>query len=366
MFRYTFNQSAEAIQKVFDEQSYASFSNLCVDAIKGNVVKFSKQEASNEIRKKTLAVAGLSENPTIGEVRRALNRTATREAIFEIISETVDQTLIYGIQGDAWFNTYVDYRNLNLGDSAEFFIPDPTNLVVSEVAAANHDIIRQRIGSGRSITVPTRQYAVKVYVEAERFLMGAEDWSALIERVTKAFYDKIGEMTYESMSSASKDLPSPTRFNVTMQATPTNRAQMLKLCNDVSIASGSKAIILGTGVGLGQLQNMKNTDIFADSEKEDIYTLGRVGHFDQYAVAEIPQAFADATLSKYNYDDAKLLVVPGNIGKFVKFVDEGATEIYENTDRTHNKDHSFDYEMSRKMGVACVVSTVFGTCTIEA
>lgn len=366
MFRYTFSQSADAIQKVFDEQSYVSFSNLCVDTIKGNVAKFSQKEASNEIRKRILAVAGLEENPSIGDVRRALNRTATREAIFEIISETVDQTLIYGIQDNPWFNAYVDYRNLNLGDSNEFYIPDPTNLVVSEVAASNHDIIRQRIGSGRTITVATRSYDVEVYVEAERFLMGAEDWSDLINRVSKAFYDKIGAMIYASIASASQDIPSPTRFNITMQATPTNRAQFVKLLNDVSIASGSKAVVLGTGVGLGQLQNMKNTDIFAASEKEDIYNLGRIGHFDQYAVAEIPQGFADATLSKYNYDDAKLLVVPGNIGKFVKFVDEGATEIYENTDRAHNKDHSFDYEMSRKMGVACVVATVFGTCTIEA
>lgn len=366
MFRYTFNQAAEAIQKVFDEQSYASFSDLCVDTVRGNVVKFSVKEASDEIRKKIFAIAGLNEKPTIGEVRRALNRTATREAIFEIISETVDETLIYGIQNNPWFNTYVDYRNLNLGDANEFYVPDNTNLVVSEVAASNHDIIRQRIGAGKTFVVPTRAYSVKVYMEAERYLMGAEDWPELIAKVAKAFYDKIGNMIYASLTSAAADLPSPTKWNITMQATTANRAQFIKLLNDVSIATGTKAIIFGTQVGLGQLQDMQSTDIFSDTEKEDIYNLGHVGHFNQYAVAEIPQGFTDATLTKYNYDDSKLLIMPGNIGKFVKFVDEGGTQIYENTDRAHNMDHSFDYEMTRKMGVECVLSSVFGTCTLEA
>ena len=52
-------------------------------------------------------------------------------------------------------------------------------------------------------------------------------------------------------------------------------------------------------------------------------------------------------------------------GQFIKWYDEGDTEIYEITDRATHMDHTYDYEISRKFGLGIVTAgTRFGTVKI--
>lgn len=365
MPRLNFSQCAEVLQKTFENsESYASFSRLCVDAVNGSVQKYTKAEANKEILKQIRKAMGLSDEPTAFEVKRALNKTANREAMFEVIAETVNETLITGWQGTPFFQNYVDYRSLALGDTNVFHVPAQTEIVISEVAASNHDIIRQRLGAGTDYPVTVKNYGAKVYMEAERFLMGAEDWTDLIGRVSRAYTNLINTLIYQAIMDAAASLPSPTQWSITMQLTAANRPKLVKLLNDVSIATGAPAILMGTAVALSGLHNMVSTDLMSAAEKEDIYNMGRIGHFDQYDIVEIPQAFMPNDTSKYLIDDTKLLVMPGTVNKFVKFFDEGDTYIREITNRDTLVDHTFEYEMVRKLGVGVALASRFGTVTI--
>ena len=361
--KLNFSQAPEQIQRVFNEESFASFSRLCIDTVKGTQVKYSAAEANKEILHQVRSIMGLSDDPTVFEVKKATKRSANREAMFAVIEETGDNTLITGWQADPYFNALVDYRTLALGDSNSFYVPSNMELIVSEVAASNHDIVRQRIKAGETYTVAVRSYGAKVYMEAERFLMGAEDWTDLVGRITKAFTNCVYTLIHDGLLSTADSLSG--QWKLTIQLTEANRAQLVKILNDVSIATGTQAAIYGTAVALSGIQNMVSYNIMAASEKEDIYATGRIGHFGQYPVVEIPQAFAVNDTTHYLYDETKLLILPNN-EKIVKMYDEGSTEITDVTDRATHIDGTYDEEVTRRMGVGVVMNPKFGVVNIQA
>ena len=55
---------------------------------------------------------------------------------------------------------YVDQRNLALGDKNEFYSEDESILSVMKVAGNHHDIVRQRLGSGKVTSIATYWCAV--------------------------------------------------------------------------------------------------------------------------------------------------------------------------------------------------------------
>lgn len=195
--------------------------------------------------------------------------------------------------------------------------------------------------------------------------MGVEDWSYLVERISRAYTKLINTLLHDAVMGAGATLPSPDQWNITCQMQNADRPKLVKLLSDVSIATGTRPIIMGTAVALSQLNNMGKVEFMSEAEKEDIYRTGRIGNFDQYQLVEIPQAFAPNDSSKYLVDDTKLLIMPGNIDKFVKFYDEGEMNIKEVTDQNENYDHTREYELTRKFGIAVLTNTRFGTVTIK-
>lgn len=373
--RLNFASANPQIQNALkDETAYNSFYALCIETVKG-AQKVSKEEANAEILKNIRFAMGLNTDPEHYknnpaariEVDRALSKTANREVMFEILSETIEDTLISGWESDPWFNRMVERKSMALGDTNIFYIEDDIELMVSEVTASNHDLIRQRLGAGRELSVNVRSYGAKVYCEAERYLMGVEDWAKLIGKISEAYNKMVADMIGTAFVSAGQSLPSPTQWNISIQLNTTNAARFKKLLRDVSIATGTPAVIYGTDLGLEGLQNMINTSIFAEDAKRDIYTFGRIGHFNQYDIVEIPQRFKDkntAAANPYLYDDDLLHILPGNMDRPVKWYDEAGTQVYQVMDRDTHIDHTFDYEVVRKFGLKVLTNTRFGTVTI--
>lgn len=373
--RINFAMANPSVKSVFaDETAYNSFYALCLDTANGEQ-KVDKDVANAEILKNIRFAMGLNTDPEHYknnpaarlEVNRALNNTAAREAMFEIISETIEDALVSGWGQDPWFMRMVERKSMALGDTNIFYVKDPVELMISEVAASNHDIIRQRLGAGREISVNVRNYGAKVYMEAERYLMGVEDWAELTGAITKGYNKFISDMLYNAFKTAGQSLPSPTQWNISIQMAHANQARFNKLLRDVSIAGGSQAVIYGTDFALEGLQNLIDASIFAQDAKRDIYNLGRIGHYNQYDVVEIPQGFKDsntAAQNPYLYDDDKLLILPGSVDRPVKMYDEGETQIYAVQDRETHIDHTFDYEVVRKFGIKVLTNVRFGTVTI--
>ena len=367
MRNINFAMRADAIQAVFeDEKKYASFSKLCIDVVKGKVQKYTIEQANKVILQRMREVAGLTEEPTVFEVRKAMKKTAVREAIFEVIEETIEDTLVSGWQENPFWQQYVEYKSYALGDTNRFYVPDKVDIIVSELSASNHNITRQRLGAGSEFSVTVRNYGAKVYMEAERYLMGVEDWSALIDKISVAFTRLINTLLHDAVMSAAETLAPKDQWNITCQMQAADRKKFVKLLNDVALSTGSQPVIMGTAVALEGLVDMGKVEFMSETAKEEIYRTGRIGQFGKYQVVEIPQSFAENDTTKYLVDDTKLLIMPGNIDKFVKFYDEGEMSIKEVTDSNHNYDATMEYELVRKFGLKVMTNVRFGCVTIKA
>lgn len=365
--RLKFNNYCERIGEVFDEKKFMNFTKLCVDTAKRNVKDYSLEDANAVIRKTIIEMAGLSENPNEREIGKAFKKTAIREAIFEIIEETVEDTLVSGWSASPFFKKYVEVKNYNLGQKNEFYVKDKAYVTIAEIADGHHSLERQRLGKGRNFSVTVRSYGAKVYMEMSRFLQGVEDWSELIDAISEAFTEKINTLMHDAVMSAADDLPAQDQFNIRGELNTANKDKFMKLIRDVSLATGSSVEICGTSVALAGLADMFNVDWMPNSVKESIYATGNIGVMPGgYKLVEIPQAFERDNTGKYLEADDKLLILPTNLGPFVKFYYEGADEIYEVTDPMDHNDQSRDYEFKSRFGVASMINERFGCWTIGA
>ena len=89
---------------------------------------------------------------------------------------------------------------------------------------------------------------MSVYVDLTRFMQGVEDWNELLNKITEAFNRYTNTMLHDAVMSASKQLPVPTKWNMKGEAKPENKAKLKRLISDVQLATGSKAVIMGTEV----------------------------------------------------------------------------------------------------------------------
>ena len=364
---FNFDNRCETVQRVFEnEENLKNFSKLRSDLVKDTLEGVTKDKAEKTIKARMFALAGLSAGADARQIRAAMRKTAVREAAFEIVTETVEDTLISGWQNDPFFKKYVEIKNYNLGQTNVFYVPDNTDLIVSEVSSSNHDMTRQRLGIGREVSVKVRSYGAKVYMEVERYMMGAEDWSALIGKISIAYTRVLNTLLHDAVMSAGKTLPSPNQWNVTGQLDATNHDDFVKLISDVATATGTQPIIMGTKVALAGLRKMGDVDFISNEAKSDVYRTGRLGLFEGIEIAEIPQAFAYNDVEHYLEDDKKLLIMPNNIDKFVKFVYEGSDATFERNEMGETGDETKDYRIRTCMGLETMTNVRFGTWTLEA
>lgn len=367
--RLQFNEYNEAITNHFgDEAKLATFAKMCVETYKGKAVQgYSVAEANECIRQTIIKMCGLSEKPTPIEIKKAMRKESVREVIFEIITETVMDTVVTGWNGNPFFRKYVEFKNLALGDTNEFYMKDNCYLTVAEIADGHHSLERQRLGKGRVSHVSVKSYGVKVYMEMSRFLQGVEDWAELISKISEAITEKVNSLIYDAVMSAAADLPVADRWNQRGEINPTNKARFMTLVRDVARATGSSVEVFGTSTALATLTDMFDVAWLSNDMKDTIYNTGNVGRLPGgINLVEIPQTFERDNVQEYQVADDVLLILPTNIGTLVAMVWEGADEIYEVTDPTMHNDQSRDYEYKTRFGIASKVSTRFGKWTIGA
>lgn len=365
MRKLFFNEYTDLNQEKFaDMNDVRTFTKICIDTYNDRLQGQSQADANVVIRKKFINIAGLPENPTDHQIKRALGRTSVREALFEIIEDTLDDTLVTGWSADPFFRKYVDFKNVAIGEKNSFYVKDDCILTVAKIANGHHAIERQRLAGGQTRTVSTGYYGMSVYVDLTRFMQGVEDWNELLNKITEAFNRYTNTMLHDAVMSASKQLPVPTKWNIKGEAKPENKAKLKGLISDVQLATGSKAVIMGTEVALGELVNFGNVQWASTEAKSDLYRMGRLGTFEGTDLVEIPQAFAYNDVTKYLEDDTKLLVMPNNIDKFIKFVYEGSDATFERNEMGDTGDETKDYKIRTCMGLETMTNVRFGTWEI--
>ena len=363
------NFSAHVLN-VFDEMktSYEEVKNLMFDLYKDELDDgISKREAEDKLREVSLKIFGLNKDSSRRERERAYRDHARQ--YFDVIEEVTDWTVSTGLKENEWFNALVNYRNLKEGDT-NLFVNEHEEVILSiaRMGKRHHDTMLQRLPENTTYSVETDVYGAAVGADIDRYLIGQEDWTKLVDAITKAFVVKIQELIFAEILEAPKKLPAQSEFVQTGALNTTNRKKFNKILQNVSVANdNADVVIMGTMVALQELENLIDVKWVADSQKEDIAKMGRLGNYGRYTLVEIPQRFARNDVTKSMYKDDTLFVFATGDNKLVDMVDVGETLIEEITDRGTANSNIADimkYEVQRKLGVSTRIGRYFGSWTI--
>lgn len=363
------NFSAHVLN-VFDEMktSYEEVKNLMFDLYKDELDDgISKREAEDKLREVSLRIFGLTKDSSRRERERAYRDHARQ--YFDVIEEVTDWTVSTGLKENEWFNALVNYRNLKEGDT-NLFVNEHEEVILSvaRMGKRHHDTMLQRLPENTTYSVETDVYGAAVGADIDRYLIGQEDWTKLVDAITKAFVVKIQELIFAEILEAPKKLPAQSEFVQTGALNTTNRKKFNKILQNVSVANdNADVVIMGTMVALQELENLIDVKWVADSQKEDIAKMGRLGNYGRYTLVEIPQRFARNDVTKSMYKDDTLFVFASGDNKLVDMVDVGETLIEEITERGTANSNIADimkYEVQRELGVSTRIGRYFGSWTI--
>ena len=350
-----------------DATQFAHFQRLLVDAARKEVKEYSYKDANAKIVEKFKEALGIHEGDRPQQIRRAIR--ANQNVVFTIIEEVVEEMIITGWMQNPFFMDYVETKNLAIGDTNDFYVEDDSILSVSKVSGNHHNMIRQRLGAGRHFAVTTEWFGLKIYTDFERVLTGAEDWASFVMKVTEAVNRYIYDAVYAAFRGAKENLGANWVKSGAIEKA--NKTELVKLCQDISMATGSEVTIFGARSALSSLTAMADVNWAPETVKEEYYRNGGVlGNWEGFKVAEIGQglkrgAGINSASVEYMLDTDRLYIVPTNVAnKFIKVVNEGDSQISQVTDKDTNRDMSYEYEMMWKMGISVILNTVFGVWEI--
>ena len=316
---------------------------LAVDAYHGTTTKYSKSESMDTLRQAMVAANNGS---------TALNYKNIRDGkcsgLFTLIEEILQRTIVEGFQGDEYFNSLVDFRNVALGDKNLFQVEDSNLFVVSDAADGTQGIRRQRLGGVSETSIPTTFKVVRIYEELNRVLSGQVDFNMFIQKVSESFRKKLLDDVYALWSTATaNDFGGTTYFPA---AGAYDEDALMDLVAHVEAAAGGKqATIIGTKRAVRNLAPaIQGTD-----SQSDIYNMGYYGKFYGTPVVVTPQRHK-VNSTEFIFPDNILTVIAGD-DKPIKCVYEGQSTIILGNP-TDNRDFTQEYLYGEKYGMGIVLA----------
>ena len=358
------NFSTQHLRNIFAETSYDSAKNLMLDLALGHDIVvdgkiISKQEANDKLRKLNYQILEIqTDKPTKRDLRRAMKKHG--EEWFEVIEEVVDVVIEHGFRDNDFFTNYVDRRSIANDDILEFVTEDDTILSVAKVSGQHHDFLLQRLGQGQRYTISTDVYGAAVGAQIDRYLVGQDDWAKLVNAIAIAFQKEIMDQIYTQFIGAASSLPATPTFKANGTLV---KATLDTIIENVEIANGSEAVIMGTKSALKALNGITDVNWRSVSQKESVANTGLLGTYEGTDIVEIPQRFANKAMSARLFDDTLLIIMPKSDDKFIKMVDQGETEIYQITEKGEENgrwDDIMKYEMTRGFGIGVRLGRYFG------
>lgn len=346
------------VKNVFenDESNYDSFNKLMLDYSHDMLDGISAREANDKIVEIFRNIIGCDEKSTKAEIRRGIRRN--QNLIFDLIEVVIDDALISGWQENPFFKEFVEVCNLAMHDKNEFYVPDDSVLSVMKVSGNHHDLIRQRLGAGKTFSVETSWYGIKVYAEFERLLTGLEDFSTLVGKITEAFDRYVNQALYETLIGIGTTLGS--QWYKASAINDTTKETLRTLVMDVSMATGSEVVIMGTYAALSKVYDLTNVSWASGDMKNEKYTTGRFGYWEGIRLVELKQGFKLNDTTQYLIANDVLFIMPVGIEPMIKLVYEGDTQTYQVQDAGTHMDMTYDYEVQTKMGIGVITNQKFG------
>lgn len=319
---------------------------LCVDTYRGTVQNYSKEQSTEVIRKAFIDIMG-TDKPNFYTFKD------NQWKVFAIISETLDQLIVDGWGDNPFFQTFVEFKDLEFGDKNEFYVKDRSLLTLSKVSGGNWDISRQRLDVGDKFSVETDWYGAALEEDFFRFITGRIDWVNFVDRLLRSVDNQINTMIYTNFMAAGEYLP--TEFKANAQF---DRLTMLEIVEHVTAANGGKPVMIaGTRLALSQITDNIGDGWVSDNMRDQKNQTGMIPVWEGIPLMVIPQVHTANTFN-FAIDNKKLLVLPA--GRPIKFVREGQSIIDERTDGKTNMDMSLEYKYLTRLGVAVVFNMLYG------
>lgn len=319
-----------------------NFVKLAVDCYKGNVQNYSSEDANTVLRK---ALIEMNNGKTHLDYRDI--RDGKCPGLFSLIEEILSVTAVEGLQSSDFFNALVDYRNVAEGDKNVFVVEDRNVFVVHDAADGTQGTRRQRLSGRSEMAVPTGLKMVRIYEELNRVLSGRIDFNEMINKVSKAFSDKMLEDVFTLWNGATADqMGGATYFPA---AGSFSEDALIDLISHVEAAAGAPATIVGTKKALRAIKE----SLTSDAAKEEMHENGYIGKFNGTPVVAIPQRHKVGS-TEFVMSDKVLTILAGD-DKPIKFVYEGDPIILMG-DPMQNADLTQEYLYGIKYGTALVLA----------
>lgn len=316
---------------------------VAVDAYHGVVQQYSVGQSMELLQKALVELNGGSTKLNYRNIR-----DGKCSGLFTILEEILTRTVVEGLQGDEFFMSLVDFRNLALGDKNEFVVEDSNLFYVSKAADGTQGIRRQRLGGESTTSIQTEMRYVKIYDELNRVLSGAIDFNTMIAKVSESFRKDLLNDIYSLWTNATaSDFGGVTYFPV---AGAYDEDELLTLVAHVEAASGGKtATIIGTKKAVRNLApSVQGTD-----SQSDIYNLGYYGKFYGTPVVVANQRHQVGS-TNFVLDDDILTIIAGD-DKPIKVVYEGDPIIIPGNP-LDNADLTQEYLYGEKYGLGIVLA----------
>jgi hypothetical protein len=325
--------------------AYENIVKLASDMYFGRVdTKFAAadmQKNSEVLRQELIDVNG-------GKTTVSYKDLRDNKAIFQIIELILEATVLSGFKDNPFFEQFVDFRNVKLGDINSFYIPDNSLFTVADTAEGIFGVKRQRVNKGQNVSIPTQLKTIQVYEEANRLLSGRIDIVEFLDKMEKSFMNRRGQDIYNTFVNGIGTLNAAFIANGAFVENT-----LLNICENVEAATGNTPIIVGTRTALRSV----TTAVLSEKMRESHNELGYYGSFNGINMMRIPQIHAQGT---YNFliSNRDLFIVTSQT-KPVKFVTEGDA-ILESKSMFDNADLTVDIFAGERNGCALVMDQVWG------
>lgn len=180
------------------------------------------------------------------------------------------------------------------------------------------------------------KHKCKVYAEFERLLTGVEDFSVFANKITSAFDRYVNQALYEALIGIGSTLGA--QWYKSSALNDTTKEVLRTLCMDVSMASDSEVVIMGTRTALASVFDLTNVSWASSEMKNEMYTTGRFGYWEGIKLVELKQGFKLNDTTQYLVANDVLFIMPVGIEPMIKLVYEGDTQMYNVQDAGTNMD----------------------------
>lgn len=320
--------------------------DICKNQVNTEFANANRDEQMETLRKALVEANGGSNKLNYKTMRNNV-------ALFEIIETILEMNDVQGFEENDFFEQFVDYRNLALGDENSFYIEDNSLFTVNTTAEGVGATLRQRINKGKSESVATTLHTIETYEELNRLLAGRIDIVEFVEKIRRSFMHKRLNAIYDTFYAGIKGLPAA--FGKTGSYA---EADLVDLIAHVEASTGGNAIIVGTKKALAKV----TTAVVSENAKERYNQEGFYGVFNGTPMMAIKQSHKAGTY-EFAISDNDLWIVTAN-DKPIKFVTEGDA-IFEQGQATDNVDRTVDILAGERYGIAIVLNQLYGQYRIS-